>query len=94
MVVFPCLGENVEAEARRVHHHHREHRLQQQGGEGVDAKHQGVALHAETGGDLIAEVEEGGEGKHCKKNHGEAFHKTAGVGVCVRVVCYSHSVLK
>lgn len=93
MVVFPCLGENVEAEARRVHHHHREHRLQQQGGEGVDAKHQGVALHAETGGDLIAEVEEGGEGKHCKNITGKLSTKQCWC-VCVRVVCYSHSVLK
>lgn len=92
MVVFPCLGENVEAEACRVHHHHREHRLQHQGGEGVDTKHQGVALHAETGGDLIAEVEEGGDGKTLKQITRKVFHKRAVVGV--RVVCDLHPVLK
>lgn len=57
-VVLPHLSEDIEAEASRVHHHHSEQRLQQQSHEGVHSKHQSVALHVETGCDLISDGSE------------------------------------
>lgn len=49
------LSEDIEAKASRVHHHHSEQSLQEQSHESVYSKHQGIALHVETGCDLISD---------------------------------------
>lgn len=72
LVVLPHLSEDIEAEASGVHHHHSEQRLQQQSHEGVHSKHQSIALHVETGCDLIS------DGSECTQQDNSVNHCNGG----------------
>lgn len=65
--MLPHLSVDIEAEARRVHHHHGQQALQRKGSESVHSEHQSVALHVETGCYLISDE----TGKHHEDSSAE-----------------------